>query len=196
MSAATSPERPGLAAGEDLLYGLHSFDRLGWSDNVAQDRRRATQATKLRRVCRRCHDRVTSELPNRPARRRLHRRRSPSGSKRSAAGYGLYLSRQEHAAADTATSLRDQRADAFCKLLVICHAPILGVRRRRSQFVRTSAEHRTYLRVPRCPFESAVLACRQGLEGLEGTGCHTRSTLVMKGSGVRIRGSASRFAGI
>jgi hypothetical protein len=59
----------------------------------------------------------------------------------------------------------------------------------------TMSEHQpdtvTYLRVPRLPSESAVSACRQGLEGLEGTGCHTRSTLVMKGSAVRIRASAS-----
>ena len=40
--------------------------------------------------------------------------------------------------------------------------------------------------------ESAILACRRGLEGLEGTGCPLRSTLVMKGSAVRIRASARR----
>ena len=62
------------------------------------------------------------------------------------------------------------------------------------------AEHEpntaTFLWAPHCPPGSPDLAFRQGLEGLEGTGCHLRSTLVMKGSAVRIRASALLFAGI
>ena len=45
---------------------------------------------------------------------------------------------------------------------------------------------------PRCPPESLGLGWEPGLEGLAGTGCHPRSTLVMKGSAVRIRTTASR----
>ena len=60
----------------------------------------------------------------------------------------------------------------------------------------SAAEHQpntvTGFLAPRCPRESRTFACRQGLEGLAGTGCPPRSTLVMKGSAVRIRASASR----
>jgi hypothetical protein len=62
--------------------------------------------------------------------------------------------------------------------------------------VRTPAEHRRGSTDPRCPRESRGLARNQCLEGLAGTGCHRRSTLVMKGSAVRVRASASRLAGI
>jgi hypothetical protein len=57
---------------------------------------------------------------------------------------------------------------------------------------RTPAEHVTHQQVPLSPRESGRLARKQGLERLAGTGCHPRSTLVMKGSAVRIRASASR----
>ncbi len=45
-------------------------------------------------------------------------------------------------------------------------------------------------RAPRCPSQSAPLACSCGLEGLAGTGCPPLPSLVMKGSAVRVRASA------
>ncbi len=67
----------------------------------------------------------------------------------------------------------------------------LRVRRLRPTAVRTPAEHYVSGRAPRCRSgDSLGLACRQGLEGLARTGCRRRSTLVMKGSVVRIRASA------
>ena len=57
-----------------------------------------------------------------------------------------------------------------------------------------SSEHQpntaTRPTAPRCPSESAVVACLRGLEGLAGTGCPPLPSLVMKGSAVRVRASA------
>gem|GEM_PF-6780969 len=95
-------------------------------------------------------------------------------------------------AAGTGTARAGERArmgtgSPSCSATFLTHEPL--------DFACHTTEHQPNTSrlpaAPRCPSESAILACSGGLEGLAGTGCPPRPTLVMKGSGVRVSPSAS-----